>query len=51
MPGWLLSDQLDTHTRPPDTFLGELKLDQPVVWLVRPNPPLATMGLVARVAG
>src|SRR3954454_14193184 len=44
IPGWLLSGEPDTHTRQPDTSLGELKLDQSVVWLVRPNPPLATMG-------
>ena len=34
----------DTHSRQPDTFLGELRFDQPVVRLVRPNPPPATMG-------
>jgi hypothetical protein len=44
MPGWLLSGEPDTHTRQPDTSWGELKLDQPVVRLVRPNPPPATMG-------
>ena len=34
MPGWLLSGEPDTHTGQPDTFLGELELDQPVVRLV-----------------
>jgi hypothetical protein len=42
VPGWLLSGERGTRTRQPDTSLGELEFDQPVVWLVRPNSPLAT---------
>jgi hypothetical protein len=34
----------DTHSRQPDTFLGELRFDQPVVRLVRPDPTPAMLG-------
>jgi len=40
--GWLLSGERGTHTRPLDTSLDELTLDQPVVWLLRPNSAPAT---------